>query len=395
VNLLERPVVITSEASRCALGADSSTAVKQLRQNRSGLRPARDFPGFSGLAESPPGGLAGWIGDRSPLRGRKYGAASNLAIHVAREAVAGARWSPVETENAWLFAGSSRGNTCELLGEHHHRRPIAKYAASNSMHGEIAAAVSIECGIRGPWNMLSNGCASGLDALIWAAHAVASGIAPRALVVAVELPLLPCLLRDFASTGLLGGDTTNDPYSPSTNGFHPGEAGVAICLEPGGKGTAITGAWMNADAYDPVGLPADGSGIAPILAEAWEEAVNHRIGHGEPVICPHASGTFAHGMAEQTALRGLAKRAGTTLQAHLLKPYTGHTLGASGALDVALMHACLFDQILPPNLPPAGTAGSGIILPTTISPAGGRTVVKISVGMGGHNAIVNLRPANP
>lgn len=390
MNLLARPVVITSAAARCALGADLPAAVKKLRHGQSGLRPFRDFPGFAAFPDSSTGHLAGWLEDRSPMRGRKYGAVSNLSIRVAREALAGSKWSAADIESAWLFAGSSRGNTCELLEEHHTRRPIAKYAASNSMHGEIAAAVSIECGIRGPWNVLSNGCASGLDAIIWAAHAVASGLAPRALVIAVELPLLPGLLRGFNATGLLSGDTTNDPYGAATNGFHPGEAGVALCIEGGGGGAALTGAWMNADAYDPVGLPADGSGIAPILEEAWAQATTKTPDRAEPVICPHASGTFAHGMAEQSALRALATRADMTLQAHLLKPFTGHALGASGALDIALLHACWLENFLPPNVAPASVAGPGLLLPTTATPADGRPIIKISVGMGGHNAIVNL-----
>lgn len=145
------------------------------------------------------------------------------------------------------MAGSSRGNVGELLGEHHGRRRVAKFAASNSMHSEIAAAVSIELGIHGGWQMLSNGCSSGLDALGFAAGLVAAGMAPRAVVVSVDLPLIPALLADFPPPAC-STDGVNDPYSTSTTGFLPAEGGAAILVEPLGTRPAMAlvhGYWVD------------------------------------------------------------------------------------------------------------------------------------------------------
>ena len=392
MNFVCQPVVITAAVARSALGNDLAAALEKILGAETGLRP---YAEFAGLSDHYPGLFAGWLSDRSPMKGRIYGAASNLAIVVAKDVIRQAGWTTNQSAEAWLFGGSSRANTCELLAETHGRRPMSKYAASNSMHSETLASVSIECGIHGPWNMLSNGCSSGLDAVIWAAHAVATGLAPRAVVVSVELPLLPKLLRDFHQTGLLNNNGTNDPYSPRTSGFHPGEAAVALTIEPRGMGPQITGAWMNADAYDPVGLPADGHGIFPILSEAWRTA-QAASGGRDPAVCPHASGTHAHGMAEQTALRelistGLCQQ----VEAHLLKPFTGHTLGASGALDVAILHTFITEGILPPNLPGLAVSGPGILLPDHARLVNERMILKISVGMGGHNAIVCLKAPSP
>lgn len=68
----------------------------------------------------------------------------------------------------------------------------------------------------------------------------------------------------------------------------------------------------------------------------------------------------------------------------LLKPFTGHTLGACGLLDIALITAALSD--LPGNLP--GLAG---VLPDVIHLRPGDEILKIASGMGGHNAAVALR----
>ena len=381
-------MVLTAAAACSGLGVDLPTMRAAMLAGRHAMRPLREFGGLPARFEDVPGA---WLEDRKPMRGRTYGAASNLSLFIAEQALAQTGWLPAQTEEAWIFAGSSRGNSCELMGVRHGRRPHRLYAASNSMHSEIASAVSIECGIRGPWQVFSNGCASGLDALIWAAHAVSCGLAPRALVVSVDLPLIGSMLEDFASTGLISSNGVNDPYSEHTSGFFPAEAASAMTVEPEGRGTVLSGAWITSDAYDPIGFPPDGEGIARALKKAWSYFDGKSPGW-LAAVCPHASGTRAHGLAEREALRSVISSAGARdVPTYLFKPFTGHSLGASGVLDVALLHEFLSRGELPPNLP--GLAGNcaEIQLPEHVLPADGRTVLKISVGMGGHNALIAMK----
>ena len=213
-------VRITASQATCALGAEVESCLEAWAAGESALRPLRglrgDWGAFSELR-------AGWIPDRDWMKGRRYGMASNAAVRAARGAVERAGWSEAERRASWIFAASSRGNLVEWLGHSQVRRPFRKFSASNSMHSEIAAAVSIELGIHGPWQMLANGCSAGLDALGLAALAVAQGVAPRAVVVAVDLPLIPELLRDFSDTGLLSVNGCNDPYAAGSTGFFPGD----------------------------------------------------------------------------------------------------------------------------------------------------------------------------
>lgn len=389
MNLIRKPVVVKAAAACCGLGADLASMRSAILAGRHAMRPLREFGGLPARFDDTPGA---WIKDRGVLSGRKYGAASNLAVGLAKAVVDEAGWSRSAADEAWIFAGSSRGNLCELFGNRAVRKGHGLYAASNSMHSEIAAAASIECGIRGPWHTFSDGCASGLDALIWAAHAVADGMAPRALVLSAELPLIGALLEDFASTGLLTSNGVNDPYSSATSGFFPAEAAAALAVEPAGDGTLLEGAWVTSDAYDPVGLPADGEGIGRVLEAAWREC---GVGARDSVaICPHASGTRAHGLAEHAALRSVIAGAGArAVPVHLMKPFTGHSLGASGALDAAILHEFLRHGELPPNLAPVSGGCAELVLPRKTLPADNRTVMKISVGMGGHNALLTMKRA--
>ncbi len=388
MNIIPSPVVLTAAAARSPLGDDLNGMRDRMLNGESGLLPLAEFPGLGPEFDSMTGG---WLRDRTVLRGRKYGAASNLAVKVAQEAVIAAGWSQEEIFTAWVFGGSSRGNFGEMLDARHGRRPLKIYAPSNSLNSEIAAAVSIECGIRAPWQLLSNGCASGLDAVIWAAHSVACGLAPRALVVSVELPLVPALLRDFRRTGLISTNGHNDPYSPETTGFFPAEAAVALTIEPAGAGSILTGAWMNSDAYDAIGLPPDGYGVRALLEACWDDSQTGPLPF-LPAICPHASGTKAHGQAEHEAIRTVAlARSREEVSVHLLKPFTGHSLGANGALDCALIHAFFSAGVLPPNLPGLHGGCEGIRLPSSAEPSSGRTVLKLSGGMGGRNSLLAMR----
>lgn len=354
------PVITAAEAA-CALGSTLETSLTAWKS------------GCTGLSETE-GLSAGRIADRALLKGRRYGAASNLAVQMARRAVAKAGWTSGQTRDAWLFAASSRGNAAELLRQNTWRRPSKRFSASNTLHSEIAAAVSIELGIHGPWQMISNGCSAGLDALGFAWMAIKAGMTSRALVVAVDLPLVPELMQDFRDTRLLSTNGLNDPLSPTTTGFHAGEAGAALTLELQGDGPRVTRYAANSDAYDSLVIPEDGARLAELLR-----------GFSAPaLLCPHATGTPNHAVSEVNALRAAYGEQMPPLL--LLKPFTGHTLGASGLLDIALLSEGLHRGQLPGNLPGL-TSPAGLSLETSATPD---TILKIASGMGGHNAAVML-----
>ena len=373
------PVFITGAEAVCGLGNDLEQCLGKWARGGVGLSTQHALVGFEHLP-------VGLIPERGFLKGRRYGAASNLAAHVARRAVASAGWSEAELSEAWIFAASSRGNAGELLGATAWRRPMRRLRASNSIHSEIAAAVSIELGVHGPWQLLSNGCASGLDALGLAAMAVGSGQAPRALVVASELPLVPELLRDFAAAGLLARDGLNDPFSEETTGFLPGEAGVAVTLEAQPDSVrafcSVERYGANSDAYDSLATPADGRALGRLLRSVTGAEV-------PALICTHTTGTRVHAVSELNGIReAFAAHSGIPLLP--LKPLTGHTLGASGLLDVALLAGALRAGEIPPA---AGhlSAPPGFSLVTRArSLAGGSRILKVASGMGGHNAAVLL-----
>jgi len=317
------------------LGNTPAEHAEKMTAGITGLRPISDL-----LTDQDYGDLqAGWIQDRSILLSRKWAPASTLAIHCAKEAIKDANLSPSDLKHAAVIAGSSRGNA--YLTNWPNRRPFKLMAASNSMHGEIASAVSIELGITGPWQTIASGCAASLDAISYAKLLLDAGKVKFAIVLGIELPLIPEIIKHYQNTQVLTTNNVNDPYHPQTSGFSPAEAGSALVLsnQSCSNTPKITGHWCNSDADSPIGMPTDGHGLSACIQQAQEEltAQSH---HPITAICPHASGTLLHAQAEQTALsnaRSTSENPKQTISLHPLKPFTGHSVGASGALDTTLL----------------------------------------------------------
>ena len=180
-----------------------------------------------------------------------------------------------------------------------------------------------------------------------------------------------------------------DPYSSNTSGFHPGESASAIVLQASDDhlGPELMGYWCNSDADSPIGMPDDGNGLRDCLRMA-----KNALKDAPPItaVCPHASGTWLHAKAEQQALLdGLEPPSPISL--HLMKPFTGHTVGASGLLDTAVLAHYLRKGQTPPNLPGLTAPPSPFTLPTQQTKIGTNCLLKIAVGMGGHNSIIALR----
>lgn len=377
--VIQPSLSITGLGALSGLGADVSSHHLAVSSRRTSFRKLGELLGEASPHAARP---AAWIESRSLLVNRKWSPATMAALHVARQAVADAGWGPHELRDAALVLGTSRGNAAGWLGPWPGRRPFRLMAASNTIHSEPASAITIELGITGPNHVLASGCAAGLDAIGIAMMLVRSGAAPRALAVAVDLPLVPLLLDNYAASGLLADASDLDPYHPETAGFIPAEGAAAMAIEPReGDFPQLLHYACNSDACDPVGIPADGGRTPELLDQAI------RL-HGVPgAVCPHATGTAVQAVADPASLNRSFPTARPTL--HLLKPFTGHTIGASGLLESVILARFLRDGKLPPNLP-ARHAPTGFSLPDAWVDSHG-PLFKLSHGMGGHNALLVLK----
>jgi 3-oxoacyl-[acyl-carrier-protein] synthase II len=375
---IDFPLSITGLGALSALGTDVSSHHQALLDGRVPFQRLGKLLGSDSAHAMRPGA---WIENRALLNHRKWSPATMAALHVARQAITDAGWSADDLKDAALVVGTSRGNAAGWLGPWPGRRPFKLMAASNTIHSEPASAISIEFQITGPNHVLASGCSAGLDAIGIAMMLVRCGAAPRALAVAVDLPLVPLLLDNYAASGILSDRLNSDPYHPVTSGFVPAEGAAAMAIDGNTGGhPRLAHYGCNSDACDPVGIPKNG-GRTPELFKPLTDASTQVA-----AVCPHATGTAVQAAADPAALKRVFP--GSTPSLHLLKPFLGHTIGASGMLESVVLAAFLRDGKFPPNLPGLH-APPGFRLPgQSLSAAG--PIAKLSHGMGGHNAVLIL-----
>jgi len=362
------PISITGCGALSGLGHNLAAHLAAIASGPAPFRPLAEMPGTPAGFE---GQHARWIEPRSLLRHRKWSPASAAAIHVAREALATAGWSAADRRGAAVFAGTSRGALAGWIEPWPDRRPFGLMAASNSLPSEPASAVSSEFGIEGPWQLLSSGCCAGLDALGMASLWLNAGLADRALVISVDLPLVTPILQAYAATGILSPRDHCEPLAPESDGMIPAEGAAAICIErlASPKHTQLLSYLTVGDCSDPLGGASEHPSLTRMIYQAIQAC-------GRPaLLIPHASGTHAQAISEPAALRETLGAESNTLP---LKSWTGHTIGASGLLETSIIASALnhdSPKSGPPqlNLPPAST------------------IFKIASAMGGKHSLVALQ----
>jgi len=372
--------VIRGLGAMSVLGTNMATHRMAMTSGESHFLPLAGLLGD----DSPHAALhAGWIDDRKALIHRMWSPASMAALHVAREAVEDAGWTADDLRDAALVLGTSRGNAAGWLGPWPGRRPFRTMAVSNTIHNEPATAVSIQLGIKGPSHVLASGCSAGLDALGVAMMMLATGRAARALVVAVDLPLVPALLDSYAASGLLSRKSHLDPYAVDGDGFIPAEAAAAIAISiEDDIGLRLIFHLGNCDGAHPLAIPADGGRTPDLMATAASL-------HGLPdVLVPHATGTAVQARAEKAMFQRMFSTQKPDVC--LLKPWIGHTLGASGLIETAIIAAFLREGHLPPAAPGL-TPMSGMGFANHQSPSTKGTICKLAHSLGGHNSLLYLQ----
>jgi 3-oxoacyl-[acyl-carrier-protein] synthase II len=250
-------------------------------------------------------------------------------------------------------------------------------------------------------------CAAGAIALGEAARLVRDGTVDVAIAGGVDAPLAPVCYGAFASMRAMS--TRNDapsescrPFDKDRDGFVMGEGACVLVLEEAASARArgakvyaeLLGYGINNDAYHMAAPRPDGSRAAECMRLAISSAglTATDIDH----VNAHASSTPLNDPAESRAIRDALGRRAEQVPVTGTKPYHGHALGASGAIEAAISCLSLRDSWIPPTLN-FGAPGEGCDLDyVTGSGRDGalRAVISNSFGFGGINAVLLLTAAS-
>jgi 3-oxoacyl-[acyl-carrier-protein] synthase I len=259
-------------------------------------------------------------------------------------------------------------------------------------YGNIAAHLAQRFGIHGPQYTFNTACSSSTNALMHARLLLADGRADHVLVVGVEA-YNRLSVRGFESLLLLSRQHLYRPFDGQRDGLILGEGAGALVLgrdPPAGSvpAVALAGAASACDPSSPTGSLPDR--MADVMHEALYDA-----GARLPdliAIKAHGTGTVSNDLSEGQALRDMP---GPLPPVTSLKPYTGHSLGACGAIESLLLIAAWRAGFLPatPGFREADPLiGVQPIKAAQPLPAHG-AVLSNSFGFGGNNTALVWRRA--
>jgi len=277
---------------------------------------------------------------------------------------------------------------------------VSPMAILRAMSSAGASSIAIDLGIGGPVLNIGTACASGTHAIGLAFHMVRSGMAPAAIAGAYEAPLTFGFMRAWDSMRVVS-PTSCRPFSADRDGMTLGEGAAMLALEPLDSALArdapiyaeIAGFGMSADAHHITQPRAEGAAeaIRRALADTGVDDPAARIGY----INAHGTGTPANDAVEAAAIHLALGPAAPHIPVGATKSLTGHSIGATGAIE-ALVTALALDRALLPHT--AGVTQIDPALNLDIITAEPRPLVpgkdlalSNSLAFGGLNAILVLR----
>lgn len=209
----------------------------------------------------------------------------------------------------------------------------------------LTAFVADATGITGPALTVSTACSSSAKVFASAERLLRLGLADAVLVGGVDT-LCDSVLFGFHSLELVSGQACR-PFDTHRDGISIGEAAAFALLERSGVAPAaprLAGYGESSDAWHMSTPHPDGRGALAALDAALARA-GIDAGHVD-YINLHGTATPMNDAVEAKLL----PRFPAHTRASSTKGFTGHTLGAAGALEAVLTLLAIEHGIVPPNL---------------------------------------------
>jgi len=403
----KRRAAVTGIGVISPLGNSAEELYRNLADGRSGIRAMTEWHDYFGrnIAGAPV------VLDPAAVRKidrkirRTMGSTALFAGLAAQEAVAQSGLDPAlfGSGRVGCILGSTLGSPSSMtevcVAEHEGRgNDLSACHFFRLMSHSASFNVADLFGINGPQLSTNSACASGLQALGTALELIQLGKVDAVLaggadestpLVASSFQLLYALAEeespeperlsrpfDAGRTGLVCGEGAGVLVVEEME--HARRRGAQILFEIAGYATNCSG-WHVSHS--------DELQIANCMKGALADA---GITPGEvDYVCAHATGTRVGDAAEAAACRAVF---GSEIPVSSLKGNLGHTLGGSGALELAAVYGMMRDGIVLPtrNLENVEDC-AGLLLPREIREQKVRTCLKNSFAFGGVNASLVCR----
>ena len=370
-----KKVSIVDTAVVTALGNTLRDTWKRLMKGDSGIGPIKRFP-----VETYGSHIAATIADLCSIQER------SIVDDLIGRLLAGLQDIP---QDAALFTATTKLGIDNLENIRHKKAARAGDILPSSM----PEMVSSRLGLKKAGINVSASCASSTIAIAQGASLVASGQADAVLICCADI-VTEFTFSGFSSLKIVSPVPCR-PFDRDRSGLTLGDGAAALLLmsderarNEGRKCMATIKGWGIAnDAFHITSPAQDGSGLASAIERALARGgLQHEH---VSAISAHGTGTIYNDLMELTAFNMVF--CGRKMPVYSIKGATGHTVGASGGIEVALATEALTAQRVLPTVgfqnPEKGAEGLVSSKPVSFE---GDYILTSNSGFGGINAAIIL-----
>jgi 3-oxoacyl-[acyl-carrier-protein] synthase II len=339
---------------------------------------------------------------------------TQFAVVASDEAMAdaGLGANAVDPTRVGVLLGVALGGLASL--EHHHQLLLEKgpdkmnpFMVPMMLANTAPGMLAIRHGARGPNYTVTSACASGAHAIGEGLELIRRGVCDVVITGGVEAVLTELCVSGFCAMRALS--TRNDeperasrPFATGRDGFVISEGAGIVVLEELEHARArkarmyaeVAGYGSSADAHHITAPHPDGDGVVLAIERALASAgvAASEVDH----VNAHATSTP---MGDEGEARAIRRVFGTRTERVLVtapKSMLGHTLGAAGGIETALLALGIAHSLIPPtiNLDEQDPACALNVVTGKAREGRINVAVKNSFGFGGTNASLVLRGAS-
>jgi 3-oxoacyl-[acyl-carrier-protein] synthase II len=407
-----RRAVITGIGPITCIGIGRENFCRGLRAEKSGIQRISSFD-TSDFNAHCGGEIPEWAGEDyfPPHRLKRLDRYAQFAVASAKMALddAGIPYSQqTPQDRVGVSFGTALGGVANAEYQHAHflkkgTRGVNQTLALQVFGGSAHSNIAIEFGFRGVGTTNSNSCASGTVAVGEALRYIRDDFADVIVAGGAEAPLSPLTFGAFAIIKTMSQWTGDPalackPFDLRRDGFVMGEGATSLVieeLEHARKRGAhifaeVLGYSLNNDAFHMTSPLPTGEACIRAIRDALADAQlkPEQIDY----INAHASSTQLNDSTETMAIKQVFGEHAMNLPTSGTKAYTGHPLGATGAIEAAICALAIDQKWVPPTL---NRNEPDPICDLDVIPHHGRVaelnyVLSNSFGFGGINSCVIL-----
>jgi 3-oxoacyl-[acyl-carrier-protein] synthase-1 len=218
--------------------------------------------------------------------------------------------------------------------------------------GESTEFMASQVGIKAFRTTLSTACSSSANAMILGARLIHQGVLDKVIVGGVDA-LSKFTVNGFNSLMILDKEHCK-PFDNERQGLNLGEAAAFLLIETeesarkaGRKIWSELKGYANTnDAYHQTASSPEGDGAFDAMNQALQKAGLQMS--DMDYVNAHGTGTANNDLAESRALQRLF--GDDKIPFSSTKAYTGHTLGAAGAIEAVISNLCINHKFIPASL---------------------------------------------